>query len=472
MRVEELVSVKPSSRQLAWQTLEFYGFIHFGMNTMTNREWGEGNEDTALFKPTDLDCDQWVKSMKDSGMTGAILTCKHHDGFCLWQSKHSEHTVANSPWKNGKGDLVQEFSQACKKFGLKFGIYLSPWDRTEKTYGKGKEYDDFYVHQLEELLTNYGEVFEVWLDGANGEGKNGKRQQYDWERYYEVVRRLQPQAVIAVCGPDVRWVGNEAGQARNNEWSVVPEALRDIEKISESSQKEDDGKFSRKISSSDEDLGSRKVLSDYEGKLVWYPSEVNTSIRPGWFYHEHEDSEVRTSQELFNIYCQSVGGNSTFLLNIPPTSKGLFSEVDLAVLSDLGKKIRELYQNNLVEVANIIYSSFYGLSDEEIKMEAFKLWRPSLEDKRNSIKFSWESPVCLDTIILQEDIQNSQRIEKCVISYRDFSGLHQIAEAKSIGYKRIFRFDEIKTHEIVLTFPNFREYPTVSKVLITHLGNY
>ncbi|WP_343044576.1 alpha-L-fucosidase [Saccharibacillus qingshengii] len=234
MNLHEIAAVAPSSRQLAWQRLEFYGFIHFGMNTMTGREWGEGHEDPAWFNPERLDAEEWVLLFKEAGMRALILTCKHHDGFCLWPSRFSSHTVARSPWREGKGDLVRETAEACRKHGLKFGIYLSPWDRTESSYGSGQAYDDFYINQLTELLTQYGEISCVWLDGANGEGPNGKKQFYDWPRYYEVVRRLQPGCVISVCGPDIRWVGNEAGETRAEEWSVVPAPLRDAEKRSRS----------------------------------------------------------------------------------------------------------------------------------------------------------------------------------------------------------------------------------------------
>lgn len=216
------VSITPSPRQLAWQQLEFYAFFHFGINTFTNREWGDGSENPALFDPDALDADQWVQAVKKAGMRAVILTCKHHDGFCLWPSAFTDHSVKNSPWKNGQGDMVREVSDACRRHGLKFGVYLSPWDRHDSRYGTGKAYDDYYVDQLTELATNYGELFCFWFDGACGEGKNGKKQSYDWLRYYATVRRLQPDAVISVCGPDVRWCGNEAGVCRSSEWSVVP----------------------------------------------------------------------------------------------------------------------------------------------------------------------------------------------------------------------------------------------------------
>ena len=228
-QIRYAASITPSPRQLAWQQLEFYAFTHFGMNTFTNREWGDGTEDPALFNPDALDADQWVAAVKSAGMKALILTCKHHDGFCLWPSAYTEHSVKNSPWKNGQGDVVREVSDACRRGGIKFGVYLSPWDRHDARYGQGKPYDDYFVSQLTELATNYGDIFCFWFDGACGEGKNGKKQIYDWERYYAVLRKLQPNAVLNVCGPDVRWCGNEAGHCRKAEWSVVPAELRDAE---------------------------------------------------------------------------------------------------------------------------------------------------------------------------------------------------------------------------------------------------
>ncbi len=342
--------ITPSGRQLAWQEMEFYSFIHFGVNTFTDSEWGDGNEDPAIFNPTSFDANQWVKAVKDAGMKGLILTCKHHDGFCLWPSAYTEHSVKNSPWKEGKGDIVDEVSQACKKVGIKFGVYLSPWDMHEKTYGDSYAYNEYFKNQLTELLTNYGEVFCVWFDGACGEGLNGKKQVYAWNEYYKLIRELQPNAVINVCGPDVRWCGNEAGNCRRSEWSVVPSILLDVEKIQDESQKVDDGKFSRKINSADEDLGGREVIKN-DSNLVWYPSEVNTSIRPGWFYHAFEDGEVKTLHELLEVYYGSVGGNSSFLLNIPPDKRGLIHENDVTRLREFGDTIKSIFRTNLAKYA-------------------------------------------------------------------------------------------------------------------------
>ena len=316
-QLRRAASVTPSPRQLAWQQLEFYGFIHFGMNTFAGREWGDGTDSPQLFHPKDLDPDQWVAALKSAGMRGLILTCKHHDGFCLWPSAFTEYSVKNAPWREGQGDVVALTAEACRRGGLKFGVYLSPWDRHDPRYGTGRPYDDYYVHQLTELCTRYGELFCVWMDGACGEGPNGKRQVYDWPRYYETVRRLQPGAVLSVCGPDVRWCGNEAGHCRPSEWSVVPAQLMDAAYTAGRSQQADDGTFSRRVDRQDEDLGSREVIAA-AGELAWYPAEVDTSVRPGWFYHPEEDSQVRTPEELLDIYLDAVGGNAALLLNVPP----------------------------------------------------------------------------------------------------------------------------------------------------------
>ncbi|MBO1099123.1 alpha-L-fucosidase [Enterococcus hirae] len=466
MDISKAVQVYPSQRQMTWQAMEFYGFIHFGMNTMTDREWGLGHEDPNLFDPKELNCLEWAKTMKSAGMKGAILTCKHHDGFCLWPSAYSKHTVASSLWKDGQGDVVKEFADACRQTGLKFGIYLSPWDRTEATYGEGKSYDDFYVNQLIELLTQYGEIFEVWFDGANGEGDNGKQQVYDWDRYYEVIRRLQPQAVIAVCGPDVRWVGNEAGQTRKNEWSVVPVTLRNAEKIAKDSQQVDDGLFSQKVSSVDEDLGSRTALENYTGQLVWYPAEVNTSIRPGWFYHQNEDQKVRSSNELFELYRRSVGGNGTFLLNLPPTPAGQLADPDKKVLAELGRMIEEIKTNQPELQGELVFSSSCEVVDPvefQIQKEQKKSsWKPAADDSTPMMTLSWQTAKTLNTLILQEDISVSQRVEGCNISYLTEEGYQPLAKIESIGYKRIIDFEKITTTQIKLEFVAYREYPTLS----------
>lgn len=469
MKAEKIFNIIPSQRQYDWQRLEFYGFIHFGMNTITNREWGLGHEDLSLFNPEQLDAAMWVSILKRSGMKAVILTCKHHDGFCLWPSRYSEHTVANTPWKDGKGDLVQEVSDACRKQGMKFGVYLSPWDRTERSYGEGKSYDDFYVNQLTELLKNYGDIACVWLDGANGEGPSGKKQYYDWERYYEVIRRLQPRCVISVCGPDIRWVGNEAGHTRQEEWSVVPKILRDVEKISEKSQQADDGEFSRSFNSMDEDLGSRKVMAEYQGEWVWYPAEVNTSIRPGWFYHEEEDLHVRSDRELFEIYLNSVGGNATFLLNIPPNKDGLIAKPDQETLLRLGYKIAQFQNTLLTQTGRLTASSNGHLFHQLKRLINGRLdccWKPGEDDDEPWIQMNFPEPVEWNTLVLQEQILRGQRVEVFEIWAADGDKWSKVAEGTVIGYKKIIRVPLIRTDRLKVVFKQFRGYPTLAHINI------
>lgn len=434
---ERLIQIRPSERQLAHQKMEFYAFVHFTVNTFTDKEWGDGTESPSIFYPSKLDTDQWAQAIKNAGMTGLILTCKHHDGFCLWPSKFTNHTVAASPYKNGEGDIVAEAVASCKKYGLKFGVYLSPWDRNSPLYGQGKIYDDFFCNQLTELLTNYGEVFSVWFDGACGEGPNGKKQFYDFERYYALIRKLQPKACISVCGPDVRWCGNEAGHCRESEWSVVPLRTKDTEIIEEKSQQEDTDEFrQRKISAYDQDLGSRKILEN-EKELIWYPAEVNTSIRPGWFYHTYEDNKVRSLEELVNIYINSVGGNATFLLNIPPTPEGLFHQKDLERLEELGSYLEEHFKSSLYEANN-----------------------PACTD--NGYTFSFE-PLKIKFIVLQEDIRKSQRVESYTVFGRIDNHLKKLYEGTIIGYKKIIELDEqIETGEIIVKINQCRCLPELS----------
>lgn len=422
------VLVTPSRRQLAWQETEFYAFIHFSVNTFTNREWGDGTEPPSCFAPARLDAAQWARCIREAGMKGAILTCKHHDGFCLWPSQYTDHTVANSPCPR---DVVREFSDACRRYGLKFGVYLSPWDRHSALYGTGKPYDDYFVNQLRELLTGYGPVFSVWLDGACGEGPCGKRQSYDWERYYAVVRELQPDACISVCGPDVRWCGNEAGHTRKSEWSVVPRRARDTEKIREKSQAEDSAEFrQRTISAGDEDLGSRDIVRD-EPDLVWYPAEVNTSIRPGWFYHPEEDGQVKSLEELIRIYESSVGGNAAFLLNIPPTPEGLIHENDAARLRELGAYLRETYRRDLAEEAQVIR-------------------RP------DTVQLLWPKPVAVSRVVLMEDITQSQRVE--AFALLDGEGA-EIYSGTVIGYKKIVPLENCVTDRLTIRILSSRMEP-------------
>jgi alpha-L-fucosidase len=461
---QRLTQITPHKRQVALQSLEFYGFVHFTINTFTDKEWGEGDEDPAIFNPEKLDAEQWVRAVKAAGMKGLILTCKHHDGFCLWPSKYTDHTIAASPYKNGKGDIVQEVSDACRRHGIAFGIYLSPWDRNCRLYGQGRAYDDFYVGQLTELLTGYGELFCVWLDGACGEGPDGKKQYYDWERYYAVIRKLQPHACISVCGPDVRWCGNEAGHTREAEWSVVPERTRDSEKIAEKSQQSDDETFrQRPVAAVDADLGSREILKDEE-RLIWYPAEVNTSIRPGWFWHEREDHQVRSLEELINIYNNAVGGNATFLLNIPPTKEGLFHENDVARLEQMGMYLRNAFHKNLLPLAQITADSQEaGFDVLNVKTDGYEAYyQPEKGRNTAGITMEWEQEVFIGNIVIKENILCSQRVEQFVIEARIGGAFQEVYRQSVIGYKRIVPLNNLQTDCVRIRITDSRTEPTIA----------
>ncbi|MDR3314683.1 MAG: alpha-L-fucosidase, partial [Oscillospiraceae bacterium] len=321
-------AVVPSPRQLAWQNMEFYAFLHFGVSTFTDKEWGDGSETPDCFQPQNLDCDQWARAIKAAGMRGMILTAKHIDGFCLWPTETTDHSVAASPWRGGKGDVVREAAEAARRNGLAFGLYLAPWDRHEASYGTGEAYNEFYRRQLRELLTNYGELFCIWFDGACGEGKNGRKQEYDWESYFDLIHELQPNAVISISGRDVRWCGNEAGEGRASEWSVVPWFHSEADRIAGVAA---GAKAPNAIDPSFWDLGSRAAIRD-AGKLIWYPAEVDVSIRPGWFYHKNDDLEVKDLAKLLEIYYDSVGANASLLLNIPPNREGKIADRDVETL--------------------------------------------------------------------------------------------------------------------------------------------
>ncbi len=464
-----LIKAVPSERQLTYEKMEFFCFIHFTVNTFTGSEWGDGKEDASVFNPTELDARQWVKTAKDAGMKGLILTCKHHDGFCLWPSKYTEHSVKNSPYKNGKGDIVREVSKACKEFGLKFGVYLSPWDRNNSSYGKGKEYDDYYVNQLTELLTEYGKLYTIWLDGACGEGANGKIQKYDWNRYYKVMRELQPNAVISISGPDVRWCGNEAGEVRESEWSVVAKDMTDPSITAELSQHEDNEEFrDRPLDETQSDLGSRERLKN-EKELVWYPAETDVSIRPGWFYHEEEDDKVRSFENLKDIYLKSVGGNTTLLLNIPPMKNGKIHEKDMAILKRLGEFINDTFKNNLLKnalITTVPEHDCRGNSPDMMRTDDYNTYFMNKEgENKLLIEIKFDECKKLNYLVLKEAITFSQRVEKFNVYFNDESGNKiKIFEGTTIGYKRIIDLKGTKTDNLTIEIEDSRVAPVMSFV--------
>lgn len=459
---EKLVSVRPHQRQVEWQETEFYAFVHFTVNTFTDKEWGDGTESPEIFNPVDFDAGQWVEAIKSAGMRGLILTCKHHDGFCLWPSELTGHTVGNSPFKR---DIVKEVSDACREGGIKFGIYYSPWDQNSPGYGRGKEYDDYFCGQLGELLTEYGDIFSVWFDGACGEGPNGKQQYYDWNRYFETVRSFQPMATMHVCGPDVRWCGNEAGHTRKSEWSVVPERTRRAEYVVARSQHEDSEEFRlRKITFYDEDLGSREILKDEEN-LIWYPAETNTSIRPGWFYHRSEDGMVRSLDELLNIYYNSVGGNTAFLLNIPPAKNGLFYSEDVKRLGEIGKALKKAFWINLADRAKLSAGSeCSGFEAGNIRTDCYgSRWKP-LDKESAVLTFEWNEKVSVGNVVIKENIPTGQRVEEFTVEARQDGEFREVFKGTVVGHKRIVRLGGTVLDGLRIRFTSSRCEPEISFV--------
>lgn len=401
----------PSERQLEWQQEETNAFIHFTVNTFTDSEWGTGKEDPAIFNPTKLDARQWIKALKDAGIKTAILTAKHHDGFCLWPSKYTEHSVKNSPWKNGKGDVVKEVADACRELGVKFGVYLSPWDRHEKTYGTAA-YNDYYKNQLRELLTQYGDIAEVWFDGAKGEKE--KDMQYDFAGYWKLVKELQPNAIIySAIGPGARWVGNEKGIAGETCWSTI----------------NTEGMYPGKVDKNYLNTG------DKNGK-EWIPAEADVSIRPGWFYHASQDNQVKTPQQLVNLYYQSVGRNSLLLLNVPPNKDGLFCEADIRALKSFRQILDSTFAINL-----LIDKRFRQLGDR-------KLHTYASINEGDSLELPLGSRKVFNRIALQENIANGQFIESGSILFWDGSAWQQLQSFTTVGHKRLLKIQDVTTDKI------------------------
>lgn len=404
---------RPSAAQLAWQRDELALFLHFGVNTFTDREWGDGREDPAIFAPSALDARQWAGVARDSGFRTLILTAKHHDGFCLWPSRTTTHTVARSPWRGGQGDLVREFTDACREYGLGAGLYLSPWDRNSPVYGDSPRYNDLYCDQLTELLTWYGPISEVWFDGANGEGPNGRRQEYDWPRIWALVRRLQPGAVMfSDAGPDVRWCGNEKGVAGDPNWSTVDPATVPYPGIS--------------------GPGVTAALQhgDPNGS-VWRPAEADTSIRPGWFYHPAEDSRVRTVDQLVELYFASVGRNSKLLLNVPPTREGLLHDVDVARLNGFHARLGELFVSDAAA----------GLTPA---------WRPAGATTAVA-EIDLKRRVPVGIVRIEEDIARGQIVARYTVSGSDDGEWRVLSRGTTIGYARLDRFDPAAVRRVRVT---------------------
>jgi alpha-L-fucosidase len=439
--------VIPSQRQLAWQSLETTAFIHFGINTFTDAEWGHGNESPELFNPDSLDAEQWVRVLSDAGMKMIIITAKHHDGFCLWPTKTTSHSVASSPWKGGKGDVIRELRDACSKYNMKFGVYLSPWDRNAGCYGVSQAYNKFYMEQLTELLTWYGKIDEVWFDGAGGEGRNGRIQEYDWQAYYDLVRMMQPDAVTAVMGEDVRWIGTETGYGRETEWSVTALAPGGTPE-SRAINKDLD------LNPSSEDLGS-SVLLQKAGNAYWYPAEADVSIRPGWFWHASEDSLVKNPDELLEIYLNSVGRNAVLLLNIPPDKRGLITDNDIRSLMGFKARLDDLYDTDLLNGARPYgHGALWAIDGDSTTS-----WNPG---RQGVASFVPAIAATFNVAMLQEDISKGQRVERYLIEARTDQQWFTVAAGTTIGYKRLLTFPEVKADEIRLTITSSRARPYIS----------
>jgi alpha-L-fucosidase len=462
--VRKAASVVPTSRQLAWQRQETIGFVHFGLNTFTGQEWGSGNVDPALFNPTDFDARQWVRVLKAAGLKTVIVTAKHHDGFCLWPTKYTEYSVRSAPWRSGKGDVVGDLAAACREQGVGFGVYLSPWDRHESAYGDSPRYNEHFRNQLRELLTNYGPVTEVWFDGANGEGPNGKQQVYDWSSYYALIRKLQPDAVIAISGPDVRWVGTESGYGRDTEWSVVPATLQDQDSVAAASQQAPvDGAFVPG-DLTQVDLGSRARLRDAHA-LIWYPAETDVSIRPGWFYHAAQDGRVKSPEKLVDIYYSSVGKNSVLLLNVPPDQRGRIHDNDAKALEGMRKILDRTFSLNLAAGARITASSEEKGHHADYLVDGSDetSWIPAGNATSGWVECVFPASGTFDRAMLQEDVRFGQHVERFHLEAWQGSGWDTVARGTTIGYKRLLRFGAVTAERVRLVIDQARLSPVIAR---------
>jgi alpha-L-fucosidase len=447
----------PSAAQLAWHEMETNAFVHFTTNTFTGLEWGNGDEQESIFNPTALDAAQWAKTLKETGFKTLILTCKHHDGFCLWPSKYTEHSVKNSPYKNGKGDVVKEAADACRKYGLKFGVYLSPWDRNHAEYGRAA-YIDYYRSQLKELFSNYGPVVEMWFDGANGgSGYYGGAKEtrkingatyYDWPTTLSFVRGMQPNVIFfSDAGPGVRWVGNESGIAGETNWNTIST----------------DTLYAGKA-------GIDKLLNtgSPDGNK-WIPAEVDVSIRPGWFYHKLEDVQVKTPERLFEIYLTSVGRGSTLLLNIPPDQRGLFNEYDVKALKGFRALLNAAFSVNLASKSAVTASSYRGGSKTFAPVNITDgnketYWATDDGVTTGSFEINLGKPVLAKYILLQEYIKLGQRVKAFTVEVWKDNNWQKVAEATTIGYKRILKIEAVQTNRIRVRIETSKACPVISNV--------
>jgi alpha-L-fucosidase len=400
----------PSASQLKWHDLEYYMFIHFGPNTFTNQEWGTGLEDPKVFNPSRLDCRQWAKTARYAGMKGIIITAKHHDGFCLWPSKYSTHTVRQSPWKNGQGDVLKELSEACRAEGLKFGVYLSPWDRNHPLYGTA-EYNNIFTYMLKEVLGNYGEVFEQWFDGANGEGPNGKKQEYDWKLFNQTVYDLQKNAIIfSDGGPGCRWVGNENGYAGETNWNTLNGA---------------------RVFPGYPNY--KELTPGHEDGTHWIPAECDVSIRPGWFYSPETDGKVKSTEQLMDIYLGSVGRGANLLLNVPVNREGLISKEDSTRLMEFSDARKRMFAVNIASKAQISVSgkAINKLNDGNNET----IW--VAKSNSASVELDFKMDTKISSLVLREHIASGQRVKEFSIEVWQDGKFDEAVRQTTIGHKRI-----------------------------------
>ncbi len=451
----------PSAAQLAWHEMELNAFIHFTTNTFTDLEWGYGDEQPTIFNPTQLDVNQWITTLKESGFKGVILTCKHHDGFCLWPSQYTEHDIASSNFMNGKGDIVKAVSDACKQSGLKFGVYLSPWDRNQAVYGQ-PAYVDYYRNQLKEIFTTYGPVFEMWFDGANGgDGYYGGARTtkqingatyYDWTNTIDLVRKMQPKPEVIFfsdAGPGVRWVGNERGVAGKTNWNTI----------------NSDTLYAGK--GGIEDLLNTGAPDGDK----WIPAEVDVSIRPGWFYHAKEDTKVKTPQQLFDIYLTSVGRGSTLLLNVPPDRRGLLHENDVAALKGWRKLLEEAFKTNLAANAKVKANTHRGnatiyaasnLTDGNPET----YWATDDNIMQGNMVIELGKIQTVKYVLLQEYIKLGQRVQSFTIDIWQNNNWKTVADETTIGYKRIIALDSVQTDKIRVQIKTAKASVVLSNIAI------
>lgn len=440
----------PSDAQMRWHNTEFYLFFHFGPNTFTNLEWGHGTETEEIFNPTDLDCDQWCRVAKAAGAQGVVITAKHHDGFCLWPSKYSKHTVRESKWRNGKGDVLKDLSDACRRNGLKFGVYLSPWDRNHPQYGTA-EYNDVYANTLVELLTGYGELFEVWWDGANGEGPNGKKQVYDFPRFEKLVKKYQPNAVIfSDIGPGCRWAGNEQGTVNETNWCML-----------------DTAGFGRGATGPPTTV----LQTGQENGKAWIPAECDVSVRPGWFYHAEEDAKVKTPDELFAIYLQSIGRGANLILNVPPDTRGRIHAQDSLSLTAFGAKLKAAFSENLalkkscMVSGNIAPVPNRALTDGSKETGCF--FMPKTDGAVGAAEIDLGEKRSFNCVRVSEKLRRSgQSVKSFSVEILEGDAWREVARSTTIGARKVLMFPAVDAQKLRVSILTAKGTVSLSEIQV------